>query len=84
MDLTNALTPEQFKYVDMIVFYFHLDNVSSAEIMIEDRLSSLDRDNPEAKRGFSGPVIEKKLDKGMYSKYAAEFSQTVFVEESTD
>ena len=81
LDLTNALNPEQFKYVDMIVFYFQPDKVSSAEIMIEDRLSALERDNPEAKRGFSGPVIEEKLDKGKYSKYAAEFSQTVFVEE---
>ena len=56
LDLNNALTPEQFQHADMIIFEFKFDEDSSIEIAIEDRLSALERDNPEAKRGFSGPM----------------------------
>ena len=65
----------------MIHFVFKFDEDSSMEIAIEDRLSALERDNPEAKRGFSGPMIEQKLNQKEYTKYIAEFSQNVFVEE---
>ena len=81
LDLTGALTPEQFHRADMIVFYFNSDKDSSVEIAIEDRLSALERDNPEAKCGFLGPVIEHKLDSKAFTKYAVEFAQSVFVEE---
>ena len=35
---------------------------------IEDRLSALERDNPEAKRRFLGPMIEQKLNQKEYTK----------------
>ena len=81
LDLNNALTPEQFQHADMIIFEFKFDEESSVEVAIEDRLSALERDNPEAKRGFSGPMIEQKLNQKKYTKYIVEFSQNVFVEE---
>ena len=62
LDLNNALTPEQFEHADMIHFVFKFDEGSSMEIAIEDRLSALERDNPEAKRRFLGPMIEQKLN----------------------
>ena len=65
----------------MINFDFKFDEDSSMEIAIEDRLSALERDNPEAKRGFSGPMIEQKLNQKEYTKHIVEFSQNVFVEE---
>ena len=81
LDLSNALTSEQFKTADLIFFQFYKDFNSSVEIVIEDKLSKLERDNPEAKNGYSGPVIEHKLDKSTYTKYVVEFSQNVFSEE---
>ena len=69
LDLNGALTPEQCQHADMITFNFDPDKESSVEVAIEDRLSALERDNPEAKRGFLGPVIEHKLDIKTFTKY---------------
>ena len=81
LDLNGALTPEQCDHADMITFNFDPDEESSVEVAIEDRLSALERDNPEAKRGFLGPVIEHKLNAKAFTKYVVEFTQSVFVEE---
>ena len=81
LDLTGALTPEQFHHADMMSINFKSDEESSVEITIEDRLSALERDNPEARRGFLGPVIEHKLDTKTFTKYVVEFTQSVFVED---
>ena len=81
LDLTGALTPEQFLHADMISINFKSDPEAIIEVIIEDRLSALERDNPEARRGFLGPVIEQKLDEKTFKKYVVEFSQSVFVEE---
>ena len=81
LDLTGALNPEQFQHFDMIIFAFKSEKGSSVEITIEDRLSALERDNPDAKRGFLGSVIEHNLERKAFTKYFLEFSQSVFAEE---
>ena len=81
LDLTDALTSDQFKTADVIVFHFHKDSKSEMEIAIEDKLSQLERDNPEAKSGYFGPLIEHKLDESTFTKYEVEFSQNIFAEE---
>ena len=40
LDLTGALTPEQFHHADMMSINFKSDEESSVEITIEDRLSA--------------------------------------------
>ena len=69
LDLTGVLNPEQFQHFDMIIFDFKSEKGSSVEITIEDRLSALERDNPDAKRGFMGSVIEHNLERKAFTKY---------------
>ena len=81
LDLSDALTSDQFKTADVVVFHFLKDTDSRMEIAIEDGLSHLERDNPEARMGYSGPVIERNLNESTFTKYVVEFSQNIFEEE---
>ena len=80
LDLSGALTSDQFKTADVIFLHFYKDSKSRMEIEIEDGLSKLERDNPESKSGYLGPVIDHKLDEPTFTKYLVEFSQNIFEE----
>ena len=61
---------------------FHATSHFSVEIHIEDRPSSLNRNSPNAKKSYSGPVIEiKNLTNSLFSKFDVSFRQTINVEE---
>ena len=80
----NCLTldiPRDYRIDNQITFSF-TKSESSVEIFLEDRLSSLSRDNPYSRDSYRGPRFAlPNLTDSQYAKYSVDFEQKVFVPE---
>ena len=81
LDISEELS-KTGKQIEGLQFLFHQTDEFSVNIFLEDRLATLSRDNINAMKPYSGPVIDiNNMSDVKYYKYSADIAQRIFTEE---